>query len=65
MAVVNLQHLSYVATAAVRESLSNLESTSFRLGDNNLFFSGSRLHEASTQFLIQANLHSEVLGLLG
>ena len=59
MAVVGLQQLSYVAIGAGRDRLSSLAPISFRPGDLNLFLSGSRLHKASIQILIQTGPHSE------
>ena len=53
MAVVELQQRSYVAIGARHDGLSSLASISLRLGDLNLFLSGSRLHKASIQLLTQ------------
>ena len=56
MAVVELQQLSYVAIGAGCDGLNSLASISFRLGDLNLFLSGSRLHKASIQFTRRSSL---------
>ena len=63
--MVELQQLSYVAIGEGRDGLGSLESISLHLGDLNLFLSGSRLHKASIQFLIQEGPHSEMIGVLG
>ena len=50
---------------AGRDGLSSLASIPLHLGDLNLFLSGSRLHKASIQFLMQEGPHSEMIGVLG